>query len=613
MNHPFIMLSYRYMAAVALLLLCSFAFAGDVDKAFKYLNTGDYPNAKKYLTEAFQDEPDNAAVNYGLSKYFSSKDNPAYSLDSAIVYINTAAKKIPFNPDDKQSKKFLALGVRDYTIQTLQKTINFEAYSTAEQQNTLESYQHYIDNYNDKAFVEQAVNFRNQKAYMRAMSLKSPQAIEEFIKKYPEASEVKEAKERYEKLLYEQTTGDQSAESYKKYFDTYPAGAYVSEAKKLYNEKVLEYYTKKNDLSAYLEFERNHKDHPAFNAVQDSIYYLATKDGSIESYKNFIANYSQNKNYRDAWEQLYLLYTAEGTQNDYLMFIQTFPSSPSKDRAYRDIELAAKELKPFQNDDKWGYAILPAVDSLVVPIPFEYLEAYEFSNGLAAVRSKPCTDKCTYYYIDKGNQRAFAEEFNYAGNFEHGYAVVGIGNCEEDSCMYGLIDKRGKFLIAPEYEEINEPTEDFYLVAKDGKYGFLNKKGEVVISLKYTDALPFSQGVAAVGIDGNWFFVDKTGKQAFYNRFQNVSSFSDSLCAATPDGIGWGYIDMAGNYVIQPLYETAEDFVNGFGIISKKEKDPKNKSMFISQRYKIDKSGKVLEKLTAPKEPAKKTKKKGRK
>jgi hypothetical protein len=32
--------------------------------------------------------------------------------------------------------------------------------------------------------------------------------------------------------------------------------------------------------------------------------------------------------------------------------------------------------------------------------------------------------------------------------------------------------------------------------------------------------------------------------------------------------------------------------------------------MMISQRYKIDKTGKVLEKLTAPKEPSKKTTKK---
>ena len=105
------------------------------------------------------------------------------------------------------------------------------------------------------------------------------------------------------------------------------------------------------------------------------------------------------------------------------------------------------------------------------------------------------------------------------------------------------------------------------------------------------------------------FFIDKTGKQIFINRFHDVSSFSDSLCAVTPDGSTWGYIDMSGNFVIQPVYETAEDFVNGFGIISKKEPDPKNKSMFISQRYKIDRNGKILEKLTAPKENSKKTSK----
>jgi len=596
------------------ILLLASAFAGDIEKAFKYLNTGDYINANKYLREALVDEPDNAAVNYGLAKYFSSKDNTAYKLDSAIAYINIAAKKIPFNAEDKQTKKFLALGVRDYTIQTLQKTINFEAYSYAEEENTLESYQHFIDNYNDKTFIEQAVNFRNQKAYMRAMSLKNPEAIAEFIKKYPEASEVKEAKERYEKLLYEQTTADKSIAAYKKYIDSYPTGAYFTEAKKVYNDKVLEYYTQKNDLAAYIEFERKYKDHPAYSAIQDSIYKLATKDGSIEAYKNFVANYSQNKNYRDAWEQLYLLYTAEATQNDYLGFLQSFPDAPNKERAYKDIELAGKELKPFQNGDRWGYAVLPATDSIVVPIPFEYLEANEFSNGLAVVRSGSCDTKCVYFYIDKGNQRVFPNDFNYAGNFEHGYAIVGLGNCEEDSCLYGIIDKRGKFVISADYQEINEPSEGLYAVEKDGRYGYLNVRGETIISLKYTDALPFKQGIAAVGIDGNWFFIDKTGRQIFINRFNNVSSCSDSLCAVTQDGEFWGYIDMTGNFAIQPIYETAEDFVNGFGIISKKEKDSKNKSMTISQRYRIDKTGKILEKLTAPKELSKKTsRKKGKK
>lgn len=589
------------------------AIAGDLDKAFKYLNTGDYPNANKFLREAIADEADNPAANYGLAKYFSSKDNAVYNLDSAIQYINLAAKKIPLNPEDKQTKKLLALGVREYTITTLQKSINFEAYQAAEQTNSLESYQHFIDNFNDQPLLEQAINFRNQKAYMRAMSLKTPDAINEFIKKYPQAAEVKEAKEHYEKMLYEQTTADQKFESYKKYLETYPTGAYVKEATKIYNEKVIDYYNNKHDLVAYIEFERNYKTHPAYKSVQDSIYVLATKEGSVTAYKNFVMNYQQNPHFKEAWEQLYILYTADGTQNSYLQFIQNFPSCPNKDRAYKDIELAAKDLKPFQRGEKWGYAYSPTPDSLVVWIDFEYDEAFPFKGGLASVRNKACAPLCSYFYIDKNNQRAFAGDYNYAGDFENGLAVVGIGNCESSECKYGMINKLGKFVIPAEYDEINDMQEGLYLASKDSKYGFIDVNGRTVISHKYTDALPFSMGIAAVAIDGNWFFIDKTGAQKFINRFLDISSFSDSLCAVTQDKDNWGYIDMTGNFVIQPVYETAEDFQNGFAIVSKKEKDPKNKSLFISQRYRIDKTGKVIEKLTAPKEPAKKnTKKKGR-
>ncbi|HLP21965.1 MAG TPA: WG repeat-containing protein [Chitinophagales bacterium] len=600
----------------AALLLCTlFSYAGDIDKAFKYLNTGDYPNAKKFLIEALADEPDNAGVNYGLAKFFSMKDNPAYNLDSAIVYISAAAKKIPFKEDDKLTKKFLALGVRDYTIQTLQKTINFDAYAAAEQKNTFESYQHFIDHYTDKSFLEQAINFRNQKAYMKALMSKSVQQMEDFMNKYPDASDIKEAKETFEKWRYEQATADGSYQSYKKYIELYPTGKYVPEARDNYYEKLLKFYANKNTIEGYVEFVKLYKNHPAHGDIQDTIYKMATKENTVEAFKNFIANYQDNRNIIDAWDQLYLLYTAEGTQNDYLTYIQAFPDAPNKDKATRDIEISARDLKPFQSNDKWGYAILPMTDSIVMPIVPQYEEAYEFSNGLAAVRSKPCASdgRCSYSYINKANFKVFTDEFNYAGNFDHGYAIVGVGNCEdEDSCLYGVINKRGKFVIPPVHQEINDASEDYYLVAQNDKYGYLDRKGDVVVSLKYTDGLPYSQGMAAVCIDGNWYFIDKTGKQAFISSFRNVQSFSDSLAAVTQDGELWGYIDMAGTFVIQPAFESAEDFTGGFAIISKKEKDPKNKSMTISQRYKIDKTGKILEKLTAPKDLAKKaTKKKG--
>lgn len=603
----------QILASMGFCLLFMAVSAGDIDKAYKALKAGDYSNAYKYLREVITDEPENVVGSFNLARYFSAKDNKAYNIDSANFYIKRAMAKLPLNPEDKETKKALNYDVRDYTIQTLSKTINFEAYAFAEQQNTLESYQHYIDEFTDKSFLEQAVNFRNQKAYMRAMSLKTAGALNDFIKKYPEASEIKEAKERYEKMVYENTTADQRWESYKKYIDSFPSGKYIPEATNLYNEKLFDFYSKKNDLASYIDFEKHYKNHPKYNAIQDSIYKLATKAGTVEAYTNFVRNYKQNRNVNDGWQQLYLLYTAAGTEDRYRSFLDNYSDCPNKDQVYRDIELSKKELRPVKMTDKYGYAWQPTPDSFVIVIAPEYEEAYEFKNGLAAVRSKPCNDSCNYFYINRANERAIASQFNYAGDFDNGIAVVGFGNCETSDCRYAIIDKRGVLLTSAGYEEINEPTEGVYLAMKDDKYGFIDRTGQTIISHKYTDALPYSMGVAAVAIDGNWFFIDKTGRQLFINRFMDLSSFADSVCAVTQDKETWGYVDFTGNFVIQPQYETAEDFVNGYAIVSKKEKDPKNKSLTISQRYRIDKTGKVVEKLTAPVDPAKKTsKKKGR-
>ena len=95
-----------------------------MDKSFKYLNTGDYTNAYKYLQEAVRDEPENVAANFGLAKFYSLKDNKQYNIDSANIFVKRAAAKLPLDPKAKQTKKFLTLGVRDYTVQNLQSEIN---------------------------------------------------------------------------------------------------------------------------------------------------------------------------------------------------------------------------------------------------------------------------------------------------------------------------------------------------------------------------------------------------------------------------------------------------------------------------------------------------------
>jgi len=588
------------------------AFSSDLTKAFKYLNTGDYANAQKYLLEAITDEPDNAAANFGLAKFYFQKDNKLYNLDSANAFITKAVKKTPLNPDDKQTKKYLVLGVRDYTIKSLQQDINQAAFTVAEKQNSVESYQFFIEHFSDSGLINRAVDMRNQKAYIRARAKNDPFVLDTFMKTYPHADQIPEAKELYEKLLYEQTTADKTYPSYKKYIDTYPAGAFIGEAKKNYEKKLLEYYNNRHDLAGYKEFVAQYKDHPAYNNMQDSIYAIATHNGTLQEYKDFVFNYKNNRNVHDSWLKLYALSTGDATESSYRKFLDEYPDFPEKASVFKDIELSKQELKPFKQNDKYGFAIQVTPDSIALLISPQYEEAGEFKCGLAPVRTQPCTDtKCSYFYIDKENRKAFGEQkFNYAGEFDKGVAIAGIGDCDVDSCKYGQINKLGKWTIAPVYDEFDEPSEGLYAVSKDGKYGFIDQQGNVVISLKYSNAVAFSQGVAAVDLDTNWFFIDAKGKQLFFDYFHDVSNFKDSLCAVSKDGETWGYINFAGAFAIQPAYEDAGDFENGSAIVSKKEKDPKHKGLYLSQRYKIDKQGKVIEKLLAPKDTSKKTKKK---
>src|SRR2546429_620057 len=135
---------HKLKLLIIFIALSGILLAGDLDKAFKYLNTGDYANALKYLNEVFSDEPGNVAANYGLAKFYFLKDNKLYNLDSANAHIKLAVKKIPLKPDDKQTKKFLTLGVRDYTVQALNQEINEAGYAQAEFTNSVESYQHFI-------------------------------------------------------------------------------------------------------------------------------------------------------------------------------------------------------------------------------------------------------------------------------------------------------------------------------------------------------------------------------------------------------------------------------------------------------------------------------------
>ena len=52
---------------------------------------------------------------------------------------------------------------------------------------------------------------------------------------------------------------------------------------------------------------------------------------------------------------------------------------------------------------------------------------------------------------------------------------------------YGYMDKNGKMVIEPQFEEGFEFHEGIAIVKKDGKYGFIDKTGNFIIAPQFDD------------------------------------------------------------------------------------------------------------------------------
>lgn len=80
------------------------------------------------------------------------------------------------------------------------------------------------------------------------------------------------------------------------------------------------------------------------------------------------------------------------------------------------------------------------------------------------------------------------------------------------------------------------------------KYVMLNGDGKTVTTQKYQDAKCFLDDTyAAVEINGLWGFVDNQGKVVIEPVYEDALSFSNGFAAVKKDGL-WGYINLEGKW-----------------------------------------------------------------
>ncbi len=184
--------------------------------------------------------------------------------------------------------------------------------------------------------------------------------------------------------------------------------------------------------------------------------------------------------------------------------------------------------------------------------------ATDFCEGLAWVNLGG-----KWGLIDKSGKEVIKPTYDEVGCFSDGLVWVKLNE------KYGFIDKSGKEIVKPKYEGAGRFSEGLAGVKTDGKYGYIDESGKVVIKPKYDGALPFSDGLAVVILDGKSGFIDKSGKEIVkpkYDKFYREPDFYDGFAKVSVDG-KYGFIGKSGKEIVKPKYDSANDFSEGLAMV----------------------------------------------
>jgi hypothetical protein len=102
------------------------------------------------------------------------------------------------------------------------------------------------------------------------------------------------------------------------------------------------------------------------------------------------------------------------------------------------------------------------------------------------------------------------------------------------------------------------------------RYSYIDKSGKVVIDAdKYDSACNFKDGLAAVyAVDKGWGFIDIAGNEVIEPQFESAMSFSEGL-AGVQVGELWGFIDKTGRVSIKPQYNAVSSFSEEVAVVLK--------------------------------------------
>ena len=201
-------------------------------------------------------------------------------------------------------------------------------------------------------------------------------------------------------------------------------------------------------------------------------------------------------------------------------------------------------------------------------------------NGL--VRAK-LTSKDKWGYVNAKGENKIPAMFDYAGTFEGGVAVVGIGS----KC--GAINTKGDYVIQPMYDDLEAIGHGMIAFVQNDKIGLMNAGGKVVVQ-------PIYEGLGYL-VDNDLIpayrndkcgFINKSGDEKIAFVYDACSSFYEGYAVVYQNDVE-RVIDTKGN-IVMTIPEGDEIYSamhNGLALVRSYQDNGDRVYKYVDKDYKV--------------------------
>lgn len=185
-------------------------------------------------------------------------------------------------------------------------------------------------------------------------------------------------------------------------------------------------------------------------------------------------------------------------------------------------------------DGRYFYGYFNNLGEIVIQPKYEFAE--NFIDDKAVVK----LGDYNYQIIDKKGNPLSTFNYFYLGDMGDGLVAFR----EKEGDMIGYMDEKGKIVIPPSFISAEAFKDGFAVTRGENfipSYGLINKKGEYVIKPEYNAIRNLGEGMFAVGTPINNDFMDMGSRFAIVNSsgefltdfvYYNVGNFKDGLAFA---------------------------------------------------------------------------------